>query len=131
TGHGIGYYLGVHEGPQSIRQNFNRQPLLPGMVTSNEPGLYREGKYGIRHENVVLCVEDGENEFASWLRFETLTLCHIDTAPVKTKLLDDEELAWLNNYNARVYKALSPFLDPATGAWLKKKCRKLRRGWFE
>lgn len=131
TGHGIGYYLGVHEGPQSIRQNFNRQPLLPGMVTSNEPGLYREGKYGIRHENVVLCVEDGENEFASWLRFETLTLCHIDTAPVKTRLLDDEELAWLNEYNKRVYKALSPYLDPETRIWLKKKCRKLRRGWFE
>ncbi len=131
TGHGIGYYLGVHEGPQSIRQNFNSQPLLPGMVTSNEPGLYREGKYGIRHENVMLCVEDGENEFASWLRFETLTLCHIDTAPVRTGLLDDDELAWLNAYNKKVYRTLSPYLDPETRSWLKKKCRKLRRGWFE
>lgn len=131
TGHGIGYYLGVHEGPQSIRQNFNRQPMLPGMVTSNEPGLYREGKYGIRHENVVLCVEDGENEFASWLRFETLTLCHIDKGPVKTSLLTDDELDWLNSYNRRVYKTLAPYLEPEVSAWLKKKCRKLRRGWFE
>ena len=131
TGHGIGYYLGVHEGPQSIRQNFNRQPLLPGMVTSDEPGLYREGKYGIRHENVLLCVEDGDNEFASWLKFETLTLCHIDTKPVRTRLLTDEELSWLNSYNKRVYKTLSPYLDPETRVWLKKKCRKLSRGWFE
>ena len=131
TGHGIGYYLGVHEGPQSIRQNFNRQPILPGMVTSDEPGLYREGKYGIRHENVLLCVEDGDNEFASWLKFETLTLCHIDTKPVRTRLLTDEELSWLNSYNKRVYKTLSPYLDPETRVWLKKKCRKLSRGWFE
>ena len=131
TGHGIGFYSGVHEGPQSIRQNFLSQPLLPGMVTSNEPGLYREGKHGIRHENVILCVEDGSNEFASWLKFETLTCCHIDTSIVKTRLLSDEELDWLNSYNRRVYKTLKSRLTREEAKWLKKKCRKLRRGWFE
>ena len=128
TGHGIGFCSGVHEGPQSIRQNFLSQALLPGMVTSNEPGLYREGKHGVRHENVVLCVEDDSNEFARWLKFETLTCCHIDTSIVRTKLLSDEEIRWLNRYNRKVYKTLKSRLTPREAAWLKKKCRKLRRG---
>ena len=67
TGHGIGFWLCVHEGPQDIRQNFNSQPLLPGMITSNEPGIYREGMHGIRHENVILCKEAGKNDFGQWL----------------------------------------------------------------
>lgn len=130
TGHGIGFYLGVHEGPQSIRQNFLSQPLLPGMVTSNEPGLYREGKHGIRHENVILCVEDGSNEFAEWLKFETLTCCHIDTGPILKKLLSKEEIKWLNNYNRHVYKTLAPRLEPEIAFWLKKKCKKISKDWF-
>lgn len=121
TGHGIGYWLCVHEGPQDIRQNFNQQPLLPGMVTSNEPGIYREGRHGIRHENVVLCREAGSNEFGEWLEFETLTCCHIDTSAVLVDLLTQEERDWLNSYNEKVYRTLSPLLPAETGAWLRYK----------
>jgi len=123
TGHGIGFYLGVHEGPQSIRQNFNPQPLLPGMVTSNEPGLYREGKHGIRHENVVLCREHEKSEFGRFLSFETLTCCHIDTSIIRKKLLTESERNWLQAYNRIVYHILKPRLAPEVAKWLKKKCR--------
>lgn len=126
TGHGIGYWLCVHEGPQDIRQNFNRQPLLPGMVTSNEPGLYREGMHGIRHENIILCREAGKTEFGDWLEFETLTCCHIDTSAVIPSLLTSDELAWLNAYNARVFATLSPLLPPATAAWLHHRTQPLQ-----
>lgn len=119
TGHGIGYYLCVHEGPQSIRYQYNPQPLLPGMVTSNEPGLYREGMHGIRHENIVLCKEAGMSEFGDWLEFETLTCCHIDTSAVIPELLGPEALAWLNAYNDHVYRTLAPLLPPRTAAWLR------------
>ena len=121
TGHGIGYWLCVHEGPQDIRQNFNSQPLLPGMVTSNEPGLYREGQHGIRHENIVLCKEAGKNDFGDWLEFETLTCCHIDTAAVLADLLSADEKAWLNAYNERVFRTLSPQLSPEISMWLRNK----------
>jgi len=121
TGHGIGYWLCVHEGPQDIRQNFNSQPMLPGMVTSNEPGLYREGMHGIRHENIILCKEAGSSQFGDFLDFETLTCCHIDTSAVIRDLLDAEELNWLNAYNERVYRTLSPLLPPETAAWLRYK----------
>ena len=121
TGHGIGYYLCVHEGPQSIRYQYNPQPLLPGMVTSNEPGLYREGMHGIRHENIVLCREAGATEFGEWLDFETLTCCHIDTAAVVKDILGPEAVAWLNAYNAKVYRTLSPLLPPDVAAWLRFK----------
>ncbi|MCR5277295.1 MAG: aminopeptidase P family protein [Bacteroidales bacterium] len=121
TGHGVGFFLGVHEGPQDIRQNFNRQPLLPGMITSNEPGIYREGLHGVRHENLVLCVDGGQNTFGHWLRFETLTLCHFDTSAVIPELLTDDERAWLNAYNARVRDELSPLLPPDVAVWLAEK----------
>ena len=121
TGHGIGYYLCVHEGPQSIRWQYNPQPLLPGMVTSNEPALYREGMHGVRHENIILCKEAGTSEFGDWLEFETLTCCHIDTAAVQKDLLSQDELAWLNAYNERVYKTLSPLLPAETALWLRNK----------
>lgn len=131
TGHGVGFYLGVHEGPQDIRQNFNSQPLLPGMVVSCEPGLYREGRYGIRHENILMVTEDSFieesgsasniNEFGTWLRFETLTCCHIDTSVVLPELLSKGETEWLNSYNAHVYETLSPRLEKETAAWLESK----------
>ncbi len=121
TGHGVGFYLNVHEGPQDIRQNFNRQPLVPGMITSNEPGIYREGKYGIRHENLVLCVDDGRNDFGQWCRFETLTLCHLDTSIVIKELLDASEIEWLNSYNAKVFQTLSPRLPSEIAQWLRNK----------
>ena len=123
TGHGIGFYSGVHEGPQSIRQNFNPQPLLPGMVTSVEPGIYREGKHGIRHENVVLCREQDKTEFGRFLGFETLTCCHIDLSIVKKKLLNEVERDWLRAYNRVVYRMLKNRLAPEVARWLKKKCR--------
>lgn len=119
TGHGIGFYLGVHEGPQSIRQDFNRQPLLPGMVTSDEPGIYRQGQHGVRHENILLCREDGSNAFGSWLSFETLTVCHIDTAPIVRELMTKEETEWLNAYNASVCSRLAPLLPEDVAEWLK------------
>lgn len=121
TGHGIGYYLCVHEGPQSIRWQYNPQPLLPGMVTSNEPGLYREGMHGIRHENIVLCREAGSSEFGDWLEFETLTCCHIDTSALLPELLSSDELAWLNAYNEHVYATLAPLLPSDTALWLRDK----------
>jgi Xaa-Pro aminopeptidase len=121
TGHGIGYYLCVHEGPQSIRWQANPQPLLPGMVTSNEPGLYREGMHGVRHENIILCREAGATEFGDWLSFETLTCCHIDTSAVLPDLLGPEALAWLNEYNAWVYSTLEPLLPLEVSQWLKKR----------
>ena len=121
TGHGIGYYLCVHEGPQSIRYQYNPQPLLPGMVTSNEPGIYREGMHGVRHENIVLCREAGTSEFGDWLEFETLTCCHIDTSAVLPELLGPEALGWLNRYNSRVYETLAPLLPDEVALWLKEK----------
>ena len=122
TGHGVGYWLCVHEGPQSIRFQPNPQPLLPGMLTSNEPAIYREGMHGVRHENIVLCKEAGESEFGRWLEFETMTLCHIDTSAVMPELLGPEALAWLNAYNERVYATLSEHLAPEVARWLYTKC---------
>lgn len=126
TGHGIGYWLCVHEGPQDIRQNFNTQPLLPGMVTSNEPGLYREGMHGIRHENVVLCKEAGKNDFGDWLEFETLTCCHIDTAAIVPELMNEDEKEWLNAYNEHVFRTLSPLLPEEAAAWLQTKTQPVK-----
>ena len=123
TGHGVGFFLNVHEGPQDIRQNFNSQPLEPGMIISNEPGLYREGMHGIRHENLVLVRPVGDNEFGSFLGFETLTLCHLDTSCLDVALLTPDECAWLNAYNAHVYKVLSPRLPADIAAWLYDQTR--------
>ncbi len=125
TGHGVGNVLSVHEGPQSIRQNLKDQPLLPGMITSNEPGIYREGFHGIRHENMILCKSAGNNEFGQWLAFETLTRTYIDTAPVLVSLLDREELEWLNAFNLKVAADICPFLEKSEAEWLKNKTRPL------
>lgn len=121
TGHGVGYFLGVHEGPQDIRQNFNRTPLTPGMVVSIEPGIYREGSHGVRHENLVCVVEDSSNEFGHWLRFEELTLCHFDTSALILDLLSKDEIEWLNNYNEKVYQTLSARLPEEVSKWLREK----------
>ena len=94
---------------------------MPGMITSDEPGIYREGRHGVRHENLILCQNDGENEFGRWLRFETLTLCHFDTAILVRDLLDDSEIKWLNEYNDRVFRTLSPRLPSDIAAWLRQK----------
>ena len=123
TGHGVGFFLGVHEGPHDIRQNFNTQPLEPGMITSDEPGVYREGMHGIRHENLLLVRPVGDNEFGSFLGFETLTLCHFDTSCLEVSMLTADEREWLNAYNERVYRELSPRLPAEVSAWLFAKTR--------
>ncbi|MBP6867587.1 MAG: aminopeptidase P family N-terminal domain-containing protein [Bacteroidales bacterium] len=121
TGHGIGHFLCVHEGPQDIRMTWKDQELLPGMVTSNEPGIYREGSHGVRHENILLCKELEENEFGHWLGFETLTLCHIDTSAIVVSLMERGEIEWLNRYNKSVYEKMVPFLTYEESRWLKEK----------
>lgn len=110
TGHGVGHFLNVHEGPQRISFGSFTQPLLPGMITSNEPGLYREGVHGIRCENLVLTVKAMDTEFGHFLRFETLTLCPFDLALFDTSIMTDEEIAWLNDYHTRVRDTLTPLL---------------------
>ena len=125
TGHGVGYWLCVHEGPQSIRFQPNPQPLLPGMVTSNEPAIYREGMHGVRHENIILCRESGASEYGNFLEFETLTCCYIDTSAVLPQLLGQETLAWLNAYNDSVYNVLAPLLPSEVASWLYTKTRPL------
>ena len=128
TGHGVGFYLNVHEGPQSISPNAASPAsnvIEKGMVTSVEPAMYREGKHGIRTENLVLCVPYLENEFGSFLKFDTITLCQIDRNLIEVNLLEKEELAWLNSYHANVYDRLSPFLPDAECKWLKEKTAKI------
>ena len=120
TGHGIGYFLNVHEGPMSIRQEYNEHTIKPGMVLSNEPGVYREGAYGIRIENVIVCTEKKESSFGRFLGFETLTLCPIDLNLIEAALLTNEEKDWLNNYHQRVFSELSPLLDEEKVDFLKK-----------
>ena len=121
TGHGVGYFLGVHEGPHDIRQNLNPVPLTPGMIVSDEPAIYREGEFGIRHENLLLVRFAGTNAFGSWLRFETLTICHFDTSIIIKELLNADEIKWLNDYNEMVYNTLSDRLPRSVAAWLKEK----------
>lgn len=123
TGHGVGFFLGVHEGPQEFRQNFNAYPYVPGIINTIEPGLYREGQHGVRHENVVLVRDAGTSEFGKWYSFETLTLCHYDTSVLVPDLMTPEEIAWLNAYNERVYRELSPRLPAEVAAWLREKTR--------
>jgi Xaa-Pro aminopeptidase len=118
TGHGVGSYLGVHEGPQRISKAPNSQALLPGMIVSNEPGYYKTGAYGIRIENlVVVQPAEGETE-REILEFETLTLAPIDRNLIEPSLLDDEEIAWLDAYHARVRELLTPLVDPESAHWL-------------
>ena len=121
TGHGIGHCLNVHEGPQSIRAEENPVPLKVGMVTSDEPGIYRSGEYGIRIENLVLVEEDSITEYGRFLTFETLSLCYIDTTLVVSSMLSLRESNWINNYHQMVYDSLSPHLTDEENIWLKSK----------
>lgn len=127
TGHGIGYFLNVHEGPQSIRMDENPTVLQVGMVTSNEPGIYIAGKYGIRIENLVRTIPYSETDFGKFLTFETLTLCYLDNNLVEVSLLTDKELNWYNDYQARVYREVSPLLSIEEAAWLKEKTAPLSK----
>lgn len=123
TGHGVGFFLNVHEGPQVFNMAAIDIPVEEGMITSIEPGLYREGHYGIRIENLVLSKKVESNQFGDFMDFETLTLCYIDTALVEKSLLDQKHIDWLNQYNGWVYEQLSPKLDEAEKAWLKEKTK--------
>lgn len=126
TGHGVGFFLNVHEGPQSISPVPNKVALEPGMIITNEPGVYREGKHGIRTENTMVVVKDtSSEEFGEFYKFETISLCPIDLAGLDIRLLNEEEKAWLNNYHKKVYDLLSPYLDEEEKEFLKNETREI------
>lgn len=120
TGHGVGSYLNVHEGPHQIRMEWRPAPLQAGMTVTNEPGIYLEGKFGVRIENTLLIVPAESTAFGDFLKFETLTLAPIDTAPIVLEMLSTEEREWLNNYHCRVYESLFPYLEGNDKEWLRK-----------
>ena len=120
TGHGVGSYLNVHEGPHQIRMEWRPTPLQAGMTVTNEPGIYLEGKFGVRIENTLLIVPAESTAFGDFLKFETLTLAPIDTAPIVLEMLSTEEREWLNNYHRRVYESLKPYLTAVEQEWLRK-----------
>jgi len=125
TGHGIGFYLNVHEGPQTFNPTNVAVPIEPGMITSVEPGVYRTGKHGVRIENLVLSIKKEENEFNEFYAFETLTLAAIDTSIIKKELLEQSHINWLNNYHQQVFEKLSPYLTAEETDWLKEKTKAL------
>ena len=121
TGHGVGFFLNVHEGPQSIRLNDVPATLMPGMLTSNEPGLYRTDCHGIRCENLVLCTEAFATEFGRFFRFETETLFPFDRSLFDLDIMTPQEIDWVNGYHAQVRRRLLPYLTPEQAEWLKAK----------
>ena len=123
TGHGVGFFLNVHEGPHAIRHNIMPAVLEEGMLMSNEPGVYKQGRYGIRTENLIVARKDEVTESGQFMRFETVTFCPIDLNGVVVDMLSPEEKAWLNNYHKEVYEKLSPGLNEELRAWLKYKTR--------
>jgi Xaa-Pro aminopeptidase len=127
TGHGVGFFLNVHEPTQAFSISIGRGsiPFEPGMVTSNEPGFYKTDAYGIRIENLVLCVEDESNEFGSFLRFEDLTLFPIDKKLINKDLLSETEINWFNNYHQKVWTELAPALEKEEQEWLAEQCAAL------
>lgn len=120
TGHGVGHFLNVHEGPQSIRMNENPITLEPGMIISNEPGVYIAGSHGIRIENLLLVCKEKEGMYGEYYNFETITLCPIDKKPIIRTLLTNEEIEWLNTYHQIVFQKLSPYLNNEEQVWLKE-----------
>jgi Xaa-Pro aminopeptidase len=125
TGHGVGFFLNVHEGPQRISQHPGEVALSQGMIVSNEPGVYRPDQYGIRIENLVTVVDDGTSEFGSFLRFETLTLCPIDRSLIDVAMLTPAERTWIDDYHRRVRDRLLGHLDVAARTWLESACAPL------
>lgn len=126
TGHGVGFFINCHEGPQNIRLNANPTPLEPGMLQSDEPGLYLADRYGIRCENLILCVPDTVTEFGQFLKFEPLTLFPFDLRLFQTEIMTADEIQWVNDYHARVRQELTPLLTPEEAAWLADKTRELK-----
>jgi Xaa-Pro aminopeptidase len=124
TGHGVGFCLNVHEGPQNISpasSQGSKTAIEPGMLLSDEPGIYREGKYGIRIENLILCCEDEETEYGKFLKFDTVSLCYIDKSLIDIALLDKKEIDWINSYHNEVFEKLNPYLTGDERIWLKEK----------
>lgn len=127
TGHGVGHFLNCHEGPQSIRMNYVGAPLLPGMVTSNEPGIYLAGKYGIRCENLMLTEYAFEGEYGAFYRFTTITLCPFDSSLFEIESMTTGEIAWVDDYHRQVYEALSPHLESDERLWLQSATKPLNK----
>lgn len=127
TGHGVGFFINCHEGPQSIRLNENPTPLEPGMITSNEPGLYLEGRYGIRCENLVVTEPWETTEFGHFLQFRFLTLFPFDISLLDLSIMTDEEIKWINDYHSEVRKRLTPLLTPEEQNWLAEKTRAISK----
>lgn len=127
TGHGIGHFLCVHEGPHQIRMNHMPTLLEPGMIVTDEPGIYKAGRHGIRIENTLLIIPAQETEFGKFYKFEPLTLCPIAKEAIAICLLNDEELAWLNEYHQMVYDRLHPYLNEEEQAWLKEATSSFKR----
>ncbi|MBQ9669783.1 MAG: aminopeptidase P family protein [Prevotella sp.] len=125
TGHGVGSYLNVHEGPHQIRQEYKPEPMRAGMTVTDEPGIYLAGRFGVRIENTLLTVPYKETEFGQFLQFETLTLCPIDTTPIVREMLTDEETEWLNAYHRTVFERISPHLNDEEKAWLATACKEI------
>lgn len=126
TGHGVGYFLNVHEGPINIHyRRINNCVFREGMITSNEPGIYLENQYGIRHENLILCVKSLKNQYGQFYKFKNLTLVPFDLRGIKKNLLTEDEKTALNEYHSLVYSKISPFLDYQERQWLKKMTRKI------
>jgi len=123
TGHGVGSYLNVHEGPHQIRMEYMPAPLVAGMTVTDEPGLYLPGRFGVRTENTLLITPYMETEFGRFLQFDPLTLCPIDTTPIIREELLPDEILWLNEYHRRVYTELSPHLADADREWLETATR--------
>ena len=125
TGHGVGSYLNVHEGPHQIRMEWKPAPLVAGMTVTDEPGIYLAGRFGVRIENTLLVTPYRETEFGQFLQFESLTLCPIDTTPIIRELLSQEEIDWLNQYHEMVFEQLSPHLEADEREWLRAQTRLL------
>ena len=126
TGHGVGSYLNVHEGPHQIRMEWKPTPLRAGMTVTDEPGLYLAGKFGVRTENTLLIKDYMATEFGKFLQMESLTLCPIDTAPIDLSMMLPEEVEWLNQYHEEVYQKLSPYLDEDEKKWLKNATKAIK-----
>jgi len=130
TGHGVGSFLNVHEGPQTIGSALSgdlKTILEPGMLISDEPAIYRQGEYGFRTENLFFCADDGETDHGRFLKFDTVTLCYIDRELIEVSLLDDRELKWLNEYHETVFRALEDSLGPEIRKWLRDKTLPMKR----
>lgn len=125
TGHGVGSFLNVHEGPHQIRMEYRPAPLRAGMTVTDEPGIYLAGRFGVRIENTLLVVPYLSTECGDFLGFETLTLCPIDTAPIIVSMLTPDERAWLNSYHKTVFEKLSPYLNDEEKEWLREATREL------